>query len=177
MKFTAFVFAAALVPAMAFAGPGSDTGSSNTMDMSEMQGQPQTDEPALGVTVMDLSSDLRTHFGAPKDSGLLVSKVDSDSAAQKAGIKVGDIITKIGTNKLATASDIDTFLGTAQQGTQQAGQKVAIQVIRNQKTLSLHVMPQAAAGPSSSEQGMPPSGAKGSSAPAPTPDMNGSGDM
>src|SRR5262249_40885550 len=135
MKLTAFVFAAALVPAMAFAGPNPDTGSSKPVDMSEMQGQPQTEEPGLGVTVMELSPDLRAHFGAPRDSGLLVSKVDSDGAAQKAGIKVGDIITKIGTNKLTTASDIDTFLGTAQQGAQQPNQKVAIQVFRNQKPL------------------------------------------
>ena len=142
MKFTALIFAAALVPATAFAGPGSDTDTSNAMDMSQMQGQAQTDEPALGVSVMELSSDLRTHYGAPRDSGLLVSKVDSDSPAQKAGIKVGDIITKVGTNKLTTASDVDTFLSTAQQGTQQANQKVAIQVIRNQKTLTLHVTPQ-----------------------------------
>jgi serine protease Do len=144
------MFAAALVPATAFAGEGSNT-TTNHEDMSQTQDQVKTDEPTLGVTVTQLSTDQRTHFGAPTDSGLLVSKVDSDSPAQRAGIKVGDVITKIGTNKLMTASDVDTFLGTAQQG---SSQKVAIQVIRNEKTLTLHVTPTA----SQSSPGMSGSG-------------------
>ena len=88
---------------------------------------------------------------------MLVSKVDSDGPGQRAGIKVGDVITKVGTNKLTTASDIDTFLGAAQQGegSQQGAQKVAIQVIRNQKSLSLHVTPAASQSIPSQTQGTP----------------------
>lgn len=155
MKLTAMLFAAALVPATAFAGAGSNsTSTTNDVDMSQMQDQAKTDEPMLGVTVTQMSADQRTKFGAPTDSGLLVSKVDSGSPAQKAGIKVGDVITKVGTNKLTTASDVDTFLGQAQEGSS-SSQKVAIQVIRNQKTLSLHVTPAASQNIPSQTQGTP----------------------
>jgi membrane-associated protease RseP (regulator of RpoE activity) len=49
----------------------------------------------LGVRLTDLSSELREHYGAPKDSGLLVASVEENSPADKAGIKVGDIIVSI----------------------------------------------------------------------------------
>lgn len=49
----------------------------------------------LGVRLTDLTPELRTHFGAPKDAGVLVAKVTDGSPADKAGIKVGDIITSI----------------------------------------------------------------------------------
>ena len=42
-----------------------------------------------------MTSELRTHFGAPKDAGVLVSSVDETSPAGKAGVKVGDIVVAI----------------------------------------------------------------------------------
>jgi len=48
----------------------------------------------LGVSVQSLSPQLADYFGA-KDGGALVSSVAKDSAADKAGIKAGDVITSI----------------------------------------------------------------------------------
>ena len=48
----------------------------------------------LGVSVQSLSPQLAEYFGA-KDGGALVSSVAKDSAAEKAGIKAGDVITSI----------------------------------------------------------------------------------
>jgi membrane-associated protease RseP (regulator of RpoE activity) len=47
----------------------------------------------LGVGLTDLTPALRAHFGVPEESGVMVSEVDQGSPAEKAGIKVGDIIT------------------------------------------------------------------------------------
>ncbi len=47
----------------------------------------------LGVGLVDLTPELRTHFGVPDDAGVMVSSVEDGSPADKAGIKVGDIIT------------------------------------------------------------------------------------
>lgn len=48
----------------------------------------------LGVSVQSLSPQLAAYFGA-KDGGALVSSVAKDSAAEKAGLKAGDVITSI----------------------------------------------------------------------------------
>ncbi len=49
----------------------------------------------LGVQLTDLTPELRAHFGAPEDAGVMVSKVVADSAAERAGVKVGDVITRV----------------------------------------------------------------------------------
>ncbi|HEX2120647.1 MAG TPA: PDZ domain-containing protein [Thermoanaerobaculia bacterium] len=49
----------------------------------------------LGVVLTDLSPELREHFGAPKENGVIVSSVEENSPADKAGLRVGDIITAI----------------------------------------------------------------------------------
>lgn len=49
----------------------------------------------LGVTLIDLTPELREHYGAPKDAGVLVSSVAPDSPAAKAGVRVGDIVLSI----------------------------------------------------------------------------------
>ena len=47
----------------------------------------------LGVEPQDLTEELTTQFGAEK--GALISSVTPDSPAEKAGLKAGDVITKV----------------------------------------------------------------------------------
>lgn len=49
----------------------------------------------LGVQITDLTADLRAHFGAPDDAGVMISKVVDDSPASRAGLLVGDVITAV----------------------------------------------------------------------------------
>jgi len=58
----------------------------------------------LGVTVRDMSSQLAEYFGA-KEGALVTSVVDS-SAAAKAGVKAGDVITAINGEEVRTPSDV-----------------------------------------------------------------------
>jgi serine protease Do len=46
----------------------------------------------LGVEAIELPQSLREHFGAPEDSGVLVSRVVEGSPAEDAGIRVGDVV-------------------------------------------------------------------------------------
>ena len=46
----------------------------------------------LGVSLIGITPELRAHYGS-KDAGVLVGRVEKDSAAAKAGIEVGDILT------------------------------------------------------------------------------------
>ncbi|HKF42793.1 MAG TPA: PDZ domain-containing protein [Thermoanaerobaculia bacterium] len=60
----------------------------------------------LGVRLLEMTPELRTHFGAPKDAGVLVASVEADSPAQKAGVQVGDIITKAGGETIESPRDL-----------------------------------------------------------------------
>jgi membrane-associated protease RseP (regulator of RpoE activity) len=60
----------------------------------------------LGVEVTELSPELRAHFGAPESSGVMVAKVIAGSPAEKAGIKVGDIITGLDAKPIESSVDL-----------------------------------------------------------------------
>ena len=49
----------------------------------------------LGVHLIDLTAELRRHFGVDEDAGVLVGTVEDDSPAARAGLEVGDIVTSI----------------------------------------------------------------------------------
>ncbi len=49
----------------------------------------------LGVGLTELTPELRSHFGVPADAGVMVSKVVSGSPAERAGLRVGDIIAAV----------------------------------------------------------------------------------
>ena len=51
--------------------------------------------PMLGINAEDLGGQLGSYFGAPNGEGVLVKEVKSGTPAEKAGLKAGDVITKI----------------------------------------------------------------------------------
>ena len=86
----------------------------------------------LGAQVMDMTEELRDFFGAPRNAGLLVSKVVADSPAAKAGVRVGDIIIEVAGERIDDAWDVLTTL--ADKG---KGDKVSVVVIRNKSKVKL----------------------------------------
>jgi serine protease Do len=49
----------------------------------------------LGVGIQDLTGNLATSFGLKEPNGVLVTEVTKDSAAEKAGLKRGDVIVEL----------------------------------------------------------------------------------
>ena len=72
----------------------------------------------LGVGLTDLSPELRTHFGAPEDAGVMVSSVEDGSPADKAGVKVGDIIASIDGKDIKSSWDIRAQIRELKDGEQ-----------------------------------------------------------
>jgi len=58
-----------------------------------------------GIRVEQLSDQLRDFFGVTGTNGVLVTSVERGSAAEKAGLKAGDVITAIGTRIIRTPED------------------------------------------------------------------------
>lgn len=90
----------------------------------------------LGVTVQDLTSQLATYFGA-KD-GVLITAVTEGSAAAKAGLKAGDVITAVNDHAVNTSSDLVRLLRDAG-----GSAEVAIGIVRDRKPLTVRAKPEA----------------------------------
>ena len=83
----------------------------------------------LGVTVQSLTPELEEYFGA-KTGGALVSSVLKESAASKAGVHAGDVITSINGKRVEDSDDLARELGDASGET-------TIVVLRDKKEMTL----------------------------------------
>lgn len=86
----------------------------------------------LGVSVLQISSELRTHFSAPADRGVLVDAVRPDSPAARAGVRPGDVIVEVDGDAARSATDI---LGAMSD--RKKGDAVKLVVIRDRGRLEL----------------------------------------
>jgi len=84
----------------------------------------------LGITVGDLSQQLAEYFGT-KD-GVLVTSVADNSAASKAGIKAGDVITSFNGSEVTSPSDLRQRIRALQDGGE-----FTVGVMREKKPMTL----------------------------------------
>ena len=89
-----------------------------------------TNRSRLGVTVEGVDDQLAEYFGVKE--GLLVKSVAAESAAQKAGIKAGDVITAINGSKVYDASDLNRALDRVES----SGEFTA-EIVRDKKPQSV----------------------------------------
>ena len=86
----------------------------------------------LGMTVMSLTPELREHFRAPADRGVIVSHVDPGTPAASAGIQVGDVILEVQGQKIDAAPDVLAALAAVGKG-----EHAKIQLVRDGATRAL----------------------------------------
>ena len=84
----------------------------------------------LGAELSPLTDQLAQYFGAMQ--GVLVSSVDPDSVAAKAGLKAGDVITEINGQPVDSARDIAQELRRSD-----ADAEVALTVLRDKKSMTV----------------------------------------
>jgi serine protease Do len=89
----------------------------------------------LGITVNELTSQLADHFGV-KD-GLLVTSVTEGSAASRAGLKAGDVITSINGQRVESREDLVRALRDADRDARSGGAEVTIGIVRDKKESSV----------------------------------------
>jgi len=71
----------------------------------------------IGVGIQNIPSDLKEALNLSTSDGALVSNVTEDSAADKAGLKAGDIIVGFNGDNILDASDIRNAVGLVEPGT------------------------------------------------------------
>jgi len=85
----------------------------NSMDLPF---QIQTYSSVLGVQTESLTRQLGNYFGVKDGEGVLVRSVEKNSAAEKAGLKAGDVIVKADNEKLTDRSDLSHILHNHRTG-------------------------------------------------------------
>ena len=78
----------------------------------------QVARPWLGVQVMTVTSAVQSYYNLSVDKGALIAKVTSGSPADKAGLRAGDVITKVDSKDISTADDLISAIGSHQIGDQ-----------------------------------------------------------
>ncbi|MGC0772068.1 MAG: PDZ domain-containing protein, partial [Candidatus Acidiferrum sp.] len=90
--------------------------------------------PRLGIDAEDLSGQLGAYFGAPDGEGVLVREVNADSAAEKAGVKSGDVITSLNGDRIRSLGDLREKLASKREE-----KTVKLGVLRNKSEMSITV--------------------------------------
>jgi len=88
----------------------------------------------LGVELTPIGPELRAHFGAPEDAGVLVARVVPDSPAAEAGIRVGDVIASVDGEHVSGAFEVARKV----RG-REAGETVTLEVYRDGRPQTLTV--------------------------------------
>ncbi len=70
----------------------------------------------IGVSLVDLTPDLRGYFGVADDTGVLVSEAVKGSPAEKAGIRAGDVIVSVDGKSVDSSRDIGELVRAMKKG-------------------------------------------------------------
>lgn len=95
---------------------------------------PLMGRPRLGIDAEDLSGQLGSYFGAPEGEGVLVREVLPESAAEKAGLKAGDVITTLNGERIHGLAELRSKIADSGEG-----KTAKLGVLRNKTALTLDV--------------------------------------
>ncbi|HXQ31513.1 MAG TPA: DegQ family serine endoprotease [Steroidobacteraceae bacterium] len=95
----------------------------------------------LGVNIVTLTPDIADSMGSKDAQGALVSQVVEGSAAEKAGIKAGDIITAVNGQPVKSAAELRNHIGLMR-----VGESVDLAVLRDGQAKRVAAVVQARSG-------------------------------
>jgi serine protease Do len=92
----------------------------------------------LGVAIQDVTPALAPEFNLQNDHGAIVSEVEPNGPADKAGLKDGDVIVKFNGDQITDSRQLQLDVAGIKPG-----EKIPVQVLRNgdEKTLDVTIKP------------------------------------
>ncbi|MCS7245049.1 MAG: Do family serine endopeptidase [candidate division WOR-3 bacterium] len=86
----------------------------------------------LGIRIQDVTPELAQAIGLPEQGGALVNQVIKGEAADKAGIREGDIILEVDKRKIKDANDLRLYIGSLPPG-----KEVELKIYRDKKYITI----------------------------------------
>ena len=93
-----------------------------------------TSKAYMGITPQNMTAQMAQQYRYDVTEGVFVCSVDPDSAAAKAGLKLGDVITKMDDKDIASYEDL-----VAAKKSYSAGDTVTLTVYREGKTIEVEL--------------------------------------
>ncbi len=90
--------------------------------------------PWLGASGQDMTSELATSLGLDRPVGVLITEVAQGGAAEKAGLKIGDVVLRIGEYEVLDGQSLRFRIATSK-----LNEAAALHVVRKGKPLLLNV--------------------------------------
>ncbi len=91
-----------------------------------------TGRPSMGITVASITEQYQSTFGWP--AGVYVNSVESGSCAEAAGLKQGDIITKLGDTEVTSVSELSSAKNQFK-----AGESTTLTIYRSGEYLTVNI--------------------------------------
>lgn len=86
----------------------------------------------LGVALQEVPAELQKSLGLSRVTGALVSQVNANTPAAKAGLKESDVIVSVDGQKIERSGDLPPIIGATTPGT-----KVTLGIVRDGKPMTL----------------------------------------
>ena len=112
-----------------------------------------TSKPSMGITAGTMTRQMATQYQIDKDNGVFVYSVDKGGAGEKAGLRMGDVITKVDSMKITSMEDL-----TAAKKGHRAGDTVTVIYYRDGQNYSTELTFDAKTESTQQEQQTPQNG-------------------
>ena len=89
----------------------------------------------LGVGIEEVNDEIAKEWKVPEGVGVYVNAVFEGDPADKAGLKVGDVILKIGSSRVGSPGSLIRLIGSISPG-----QKVSLDILRDGRERSISVL-------------------------------------
>jgi membrane-associated protease RseP (regulator of RpoE activity) len=126
------LLAAAAIPASAEAGSAARDADTRVRNRTVVRAEPgrpllvRGKRAFLGIDLLELTPELRRHFGAGDSAGVLVAHVESGSPAADAGVAVGDVLVSIDDKPVKSSWSLRDLVAP-----RKAGDQVTLEVVRD----------------------------------------------
>lgn len=102
--------------------------------MEQLRAKGRVSRGVIGVQIQNIDRDRAEALGLPKPAGALVAEIQPGGAAEKAGIRVGDVITAFNGREIGDSSELPPMVGATAPGS-----RATLAVFRDGRSLTLPV--------------------------------------